>query len=447
MNDRPGFMEKLAFFGGVAGGALMGGASGFLLLYLTDVVGIGAAAVGTLMLVARIVDGASDPIMGYVVDHLPVTRWGRFRLYVLIGGILCAFCLVAVFAAPAWFPNALLAAWITYLLWGLLLDLFQIPVTSLLPVVAGDARTRGQLAAIVGLTGLLAAALSTGATLPIVTALGGGTAGWLKYVSIMALAGCVLVTIMAVRVRERVQPLSPERYKLKDVRRIFFGHKAVPILLTSKVAVQAASGSLTAALPYFALYYLRDQAFLSAAAAAMAVPMVIGAVAVPGLARRSGVKPWYLTSLGAAIAGLALIAVVPAAPLPVLVCLAFTGFGLGGAVALGLVLLAELADYTEWKHGFRTEASLAAMTSFATKAGGGVGGGLLAYTLAATGYRSGGVAQNPEAIQGILYAQSLIPAAIGTVGALVFAAYPITKAVAEQAAAELAERKNHLLVG
>ncbi|MFD9940666.1 MFS transporter [Nonomuraea sp. NPDC059023] len=441
MEDRPGLVEKLAFFGGVAGGALMGAASGFLLLYLTDVVGIGAAAVGTLMLVARIVDGASDPIMGYLVDHLPVTRWGRFRLYVLIGGILCAVCLVALFAAPAWFPNALLAAWITYLLWGLLLDLFQIPVTSLLPVVAGDARTRSQLASIVGLTGLLAAALSTGATLPIVKALGGGTGGWLTYVSMIALVGCVLVTVMAVRVRERVKPLSPERYRLSDVRRVFFAHRAVPILLTSKVAVQAASGSLTAAMPYFFLYYIGDQAYLSAAALVMAVPMVVGAIVVPVMARRHGAKPWYLLSLAVSIAGLALLMAVPPTPLPVLACFALTGFGFGGAVALGLVLLAELADYTEWQYGFRTEASLAAMTSFATKAGSGVGGGLLAYTLAATGYRSGGVAQDPEAIQGILYAQSLIPAAIGIVGALAFAAYPITREIASRAAADLADRK------
>ncbi|MFI6819018.1 MFS transporter [Nonomuraea sp. NPDC050328] len=439
--DRPGFTEKLAFFAGVAGGALMGGVSGFLLLYLTDVVGIGAAAVGTLMLVARIVDGASDPIMGYLVDHLPVTRWGRFRLYVLVGGLLCAVCLIALFAAPAWFPNALLAAWVTYLLWGLLLDLFQIPVTSLLPVVAGDARTRGQLAGIVGFTGLLAAALSTGLTLPLVKLLGGGTGGWLTYVTIVAGVGCVLVTIMALRVRERVVPLSAERYRLSDVRRVFFSHRAVPILLTSKVAVQAASGSLTAAMPYFFLYYIGDQDYLTVAALVMALPMVIGALAVPVFARRAGAKPGYLLSLGLSILGLALLMVVPPAPVPVMLCFVVTGFGFGGAVALGLVLLAELADYTEWRYGFRTEASLAAMTSFATKAGAGVGGGLLAYTLALTGYRSGGVTQSPEAVQGILYAQSLIPAVIGLVGALAFAFYPITHSVAHQAAAELATRK------
>ncbi|MGW5681703.1 MFS transporter [Nonomuraea sp. NPDC003754] len=441
MDDKPGVGEKLAFFSGVLGGVLMGAGSGFLLLYLTDVVGMGAAAVGTLMLVARIADGASDPLMGYLVDHLPPTRWGRFRPYVLLGAVLCVFCVVALFVVPAMLPNALVAVWITYLLWGLLLDLFQIPMTSLVPAISGDPRTRGQLAAIVGVTGLFAAALATGLTLPVVNALGGGTTGWLTYVIGSAVAGLCLVTVMVARVRERVVPLSPERYRLSDVRKVFFSGSAVPILLLSKVSVQAASGALTAAMPYFFLYYIGDQKYLSAAAFVMAIPMVGGAVVVPALARRAGAKPLYVASLGVSITGLALLMVVPTDPLPVLACFALTGIGFGGAVALSLVLLAELTDYTEWKHGFRTEASLAAMTSFAAKAGGGIGGGLLAYTLALTGYRSGGVAQSAETLNGILLAQSLVPAGIGLVGALAFMAYPISRAVAREAAERLAERR------
>ncbi|MFI6323017.1 MFS transporter [Nonomuraea sp. NPDC050556] len=436
--DVPRAGEKLAFFSGVFGGALMGGVSGFLLLYLTDVIGLGAASVATLLLVARIADGASDPVMGYVVDHLPVTRWGRFRLYVLIGGALCAICLVALFAAPAWLPGALVMAWVVYLLWGLVLDLFQIPATALLPAITDDPKARAQLAGVFGFTGLLAGAVTTGVTLPLVDLFGGGRGGWVAYVTLFAVLGFALVAFMAVKVRERVVPVSPERYRLADVRRIFFSGRAVPILLLSKVTVQAASGALTAALPYFFLYYLRDRGYLSIVAIVMAGPMVAGALVIPRLARRSGAKPYYLVSLGLAIAGLAAIAVVPAEPVYILACFALTGVGFGGAVALGLVLLAELTDYTEERYGFRTEASLAAMTSFATKAGGGLGAGLMGYMLALTGYRSGGVEQTEEALRGILLAQSLIPAGIGVVGALAFLAYPINRAVAERSAERLA---------
>ncbi|MEU4701899.1 MFS transporter [Nonomuraea dietziae] len=441
MDDKPGMAEKFAFFSGVWGGVLMGASSGFLLLYLTDIVGLGAAAVGTLMLVARVADGASDPIMGYLVDHLPPTRWGRFRPYVLVGAVLCVCCVIALFVVPALLPDALVALWITYLLWGLLLDLFQIPMTSLVPAMSADQGARGQLAAIVGVTGLFAAALATGLTLPVVNLLGGGTRGWLTYVIGSAILGFCLVVVMVLRVRERVVPLSPERYRLSDVRRVFFSGRAVPILLLSKVSVQAASGALTAAMPYFFLYYIGDTVYLSAAAFVMAIPMVAGAVAVPVLARRAGAKPLYVASLGVSITGLAALMAVPPDPVPVLACFAVTGVGLGGAVSLSLVLLAELTDYTEWKHGFRTEASLAAMTSFATKAGGGVGGGLLAYTLALTGYRSGGVAQSEETLDGILMAQSLVPAGIGLVGALAFLLYPISGEVAREASRRLAERR------
>ncbi|MEU7003223.1 glycoside-pentoside-hexuronide (GPH):cation symporter [Nonomuraea sp. NPDC046570] len=437
----PGIGEKLAFFSGVFGGALMGGVTGFLTLYLTDVVGVGAAAVGTLLLVARLVDGAGDPVMGYVVDHLPVTRWGRFRLYVLLGAALCALCAVAVYAAPAWLPGALVGAWIAYLLWGVVFDLMQIPMTSLLPSLSDDPKTRGQLAGISGFTGLLAAAIITGLTLPLVDALGGGTRGWISYATLIAVVGFVLVAIMAFGVRERVTPVSTERYRPADVRRVFFSGRAVPILLLAKVCVQAASGALTTALPYFFLYYVGDKSLMSVVALVMAAPMVAGAIAVPALARRIGTKPAYLAGLGVVIAGLALVYAVPPQSALVLGCFAFAGLGLGGAVALNLLLLAELVDYTEWQHGFRTEGSLSAMVSFASKAGGGLGGGLVAYMLALTGYRSGGVTQSGEALHGILLAQSMVPAAIGIVGVLAFTAYPITRAVAARASEQLAERR------
>ncbi|GII92459.1 MFS transporter [Sinosporangium siamense] len=437
----PGIGEKFAYFGGVLGASVMGGVTGFLMLYLTEAVGVGAAAVGTLLLVARIVDGVGDPVMGYIVDHLPTTKRGRFRSYVLVGAVLCALCAVAMFVAPAWFPSALAGAWIAYLLWGVVFDFMQIPLASLVPSITDDPKSRGHLAGIGGFTTLIGAAIVTGVTLPMVGAFGGGTRGWLMYATVFCLAGLALVVIMVLGVRERVVPVSPERYRLADVRRVFFSGRAVPILLLAKVCVQVASGSLTAALPYFFLYYVGDQKYMSMVALVMAVPMVIGAVVVPALARRIGSKPSYMVSLGVAIAGLALIYVMPANPALVLSCFGVAGFGLGGSVALNLLLLAELTDYTEWKHGYRTEGSLNAMTSFATKAGGGVGGGLVAYVMALTGFQSGGVAQNEGAIHGILLAQSVVPAVIGILGVLAFAAYPITRAVAARATAELAERR------
>ena len=54
----------------------------WILIFYTDTFGISAAAAGTIMLVARFWDMASDPIMGIIADRTK-TRWGKFRPYIL----------------------------------------------------------------------------------------------------------------------------------------------------------------------------------------------------------------------------------------------------------------------------------------------------------------------------------------------------------------------------
>ena len=57
---------------------LMGLLSGFFMIYYTNVVGLEPAALATLFLISKVVDGISDPIMGYFLDKFPVTKWENF---------------------------------------------------------------------------------------------------------------------------------------------------------------------------------------------------------------------------------------------------------------------------------------------------------------------------------------------------------------------------------
>lgn len=438
----PGLTEKVSYFAGNLGNIMLSTVIGsFLLIYLTDVVGITAAAVGSLFLVARLVDGASDPIMGYLVDHLPVTRYGRFRSYLLVGGALATASFAALFLAPAWLSASVVAVWVTYLLWGIAFDLMDIPLNSLLPVMSGDPSTRGRLASIKGATYLFGTALITALTLPVVDTLGGGTAGWQTYVIAIAIISFALTTIAARGVRERIRPVSAEKYHLADLRRMFLGNRAVPILLVSKVATSSASAAMMAGLPFFFSYYVGDKSLVSAVAIAMVVPMALGSIVAPALARRTGSKPAYLLSVVVVIVGLSSVALFPDLPGGAyLVCFAVTGFGFGGAVAVNYALLAELTDYVEWRSGFRAEAALASLASFAAKAGAGIGGAAIAYTLAATGYVANQV-QDSGARVGILLAQAVIPAVLAVVGGLIFLAYPLTRKVAATAIAEVTRRR------
>ena len=436
--------EKLGYLSANLGNIVLSTVIGsFLLIYLTDHVGIGAAAVGTLLLVARIVDGATDPLLGFVVDHLPRTRWGRFRGYLALGGVVGAAAFAALFLAPGLTAPALVAAWITYLVWGIAFDLMDIPLNALLPAMTPSPRARGQLAAIKGATYLIGTLLIIGISLPLVGLLGGGALGWQSYAVIVAVVSVALTLTGAALTRERVAPVTPEKYRLSDVRALFLSSRAVPVLLASKLATSAANAALMAGIPFFFTYYAGSAGLVSAVALVMAAPMVIGSLVGPLLGQRWGFKPVYLASLGVAVVGVGSILLLPGAAGAVyLVSFAFTGLGFGGAVALNYALLAELTDFVEARGGFRTEGTLASIGSFAAKAGAGIGGGLVAYVLALTGYTPGGP-QTAEALTGIALAQAALPAALVLLGGTIFLAYPVTRRVAADVRRTLDERKAH----
>src|SRR5690554_8202673 len=71
----------------------------FLPIFYTDVFGISAAAMGTMLLVTRIFDAVNDPIMGMVADRT-VSRWGKFRPYIAIFAVPLALSGIAAFTTP-----------------------------------------------------------------------------------------------------------------------------------------------------------------------------------------------------------------------------------------------------------------------------------------------------------------------------------------------------------
>lgn len=92
--------EKLGYGAGDTASHFVWDMVGFwLLVFYTDTLGITAAAAGTIMLVARIWDMVTDPLMGVVADRTR-TRWGKFRPWILWMALPYGALAVAAFSAP-----------------------------------------------------------------------------------------------------------------------------------------------------------------------------------------------------------------------------------------------------------------------------------------------------------------------------------------------------------
>ncbi len=101
----------------------------YVLYYFQDIMGVSAAAMGVILLVARVFDAFNDPIMG-IITAKTRTRWGKFRPWLFIGTVLNAVILYVMFSAPpSLSPSGLTAyAAVFYILWGTTYTMMDIPI-------------------------------------------------------------------------------------------------------------------------------------------------------------------------------------------------------------------------------------------------------------------------------------------------------------------------------
>lgn len=101
MNKRISWKEKISYGIGSGGGNIITQILGsFLTAYYTDSVGIAAAAIGTMMLLTRLLDGVSDVVMGSLIDKTN-TKWGKARPWLFISAPLICVGLIITFNVPA----------------------------------------------------------------------------------------------------------------------------------------------------------------------------------------------------------------------------------------------------------------------------------------------------------------------------------------------------------
>ena len=126
-------------------------ASSFLLLYYTNVVGLGGAAIGTMFLLIRFWDAFADLFAGRLVDGKKPGRFGKFRPFIMWFSLPLLLSSMALFATKTFFPNisesqALIYAYVSYAVMGTLYSLVNIPYGSIAPAMTQVPTERARLA-------------------------------------------------------------------------------------------------------------------------------------------------------------------------------------------------------------------------------------------------------------------------------------------------------------
>lgn len=413
--------------GDAANSMIISTANMFLLVYYTDVAGLGAAAAGTLLVAARVFNAFTDIVAGRLVDRVHSRRWGKFRPFLMFGFIPLLLG-AAVFHVPDVDGSLkLLYAYCTYGLVSLAYSLVNVPYGCLVGAMTQEPRERARLAGARTIGGL-----STGAVLGFVVAplLGAGGDDMQQIFTVVtvvfAVVGSGLYIFTGIACREQIVGNVP-RITLRQSMQALKANSPLVVLCVSSVLFVTGT-SATGAAQFF---YLRDalsrvDLFPVMAAGQVAITLTL-AVVMPRIVAKWGKKAVYAAGGCAGAAGGLIVFLTPAA----LPWLAVAGMVLAmlSSASVGIVtwaLIADTVEYGEWKTGVRVQGINYALLAATRKLGMGFGGGVVAFALAWGGYASTATVQPDSAQWAIRAAAGLLPAVLVLAAAGVMYWYRLT---------------------
>ena len=392
----------------------------FLMYYYTDVVGLSAAFVGGLFLVARVIDAFTDPMMGMIVDNTR-SRFGKFRPWILIGTLINSVVLLMVFSAHKFTGNtAYIYAAVTYILWGVTYTIMDIPYWSMIPSLSAKREEREHLVVWPRIFASIAWTLMGGYGLHSVGLLGNGNEGdgflYLCVGIVISFIASALITFF--QVKEKIETkISGEKFAAKDVKQIIIGNdqlkSLIGFVLSFNIAIQLIGG--------FAIYY-----FTYAIGREDLFPMfslVSGIFLFPWIARVVDRRFMWPMACGFPIlCSLVLFAssvVAPESAILVGIAGAALKFGNGLFNGLSTVMLADVVDYGEEKTGLRSESIIFSVQTMLVKGAGALAGFLIGFGLTMIGYVPN-EAQSAETIFGLKVLMILVPAILVLLSAIIY---------------------------
>ncbi len=357
----------------------------WILIFYTDTFGISAAAAGTIMLIARIWDMVSDPIMGIIADRTN-TRWGKFRPYILWMALPYSVLAVLTFTTPDFGTTGkVIYAGVTYFLLMTVFTAINLPYSSLGAVMTSDSYERAGLNSYRFIFAFAGQFVVTGTALYLANFFGGGdnAKGYQYTLTLFAVVSFALFMITFKTTRERVQPPHEQKQNLKEDLKNLFRNRPWVILFFVGIISFIMFAMQNLAIAYYFKYYIADEQGVQMFNIIGTVALILGIPLSKPLSKKFGKRNVYMAS--SLLSGIFFILIY----LPgndniyaIYILNILAKFTYAPAVPLLWTMLADTADYSEWKSGRRATGLVFSAATFAQKAGWGVGGALAGWMLA-----------------------------------------------------------------
>ena len=396
---------KIAYGCGAAGGNVMSTLlASFLLSYYTDTAKIAAAAIGTMFIIARLLDGVTDFAMGGIIDKTN-TKLGKARPWLIISSPLMVLGIILILSVPQNWSEVgkIVYAYFTYIFLNCVVyTIFGIAHTALLARMTRDYKDRNTTSTISSilnnLSGLVIGTMITVLQLKF---------GWTVTSVILGLSAGILILIPGVLCKENVgmNEESEQRISvpIKEQMPAVIKNKYFWLALILGALTLFVNANAIAAQIYYCNVVLQKPMYMAVLMSVGQAPGIIILFFMPWFANKFSKRVFMAGGAVLMILGFALAGMAGTNTNMLLIGVIIRAIGIGPMFAGLYAFCADAADYGEWKFKVRSEGLMASSQSIGSKIGIGFGSACTAWILAAANYDATAVTQSESVVSAIRF--------------------------------------------
>ncbi|MCD8116401.1 MAG: glycoside-pentoside-hexuronide (GPH):cation symporter [Oscillospiraceae bacterium] len=427
--------------------------SSYLSVYCSDILGISGACITAIMLAARIWDGINDPIMGFLVQGKRPGKNGKYRPFILWGGIPLAVVSVLVFLNPGG-GLAFRTVWVAamYICYGMLYTVVLVPYGSLASVMTTDQSERSILSMCRSVGGGIGNLPTLIFPVLVMTAGADGNqmdAHRLLIAMVIIAAAMIVFYFLGFKLTTERVVVAEEREKVSvrtTIRGVLKNRAFVSMSLIGCLLIAAQMYTSTVNLYLFKDYF-QNSSMNTVYMIITYLPMVLMIPFANRIIKGIGKKEFSLVCLGVSVVASFLTYVLHLGADNVygfIILALFINAGVGFMTLEVWSMAADIIDHNEWKTGRREEAADYAIFTFMRKIGQAIAA-LAPWFVSLAGYDSSlagsGVSQGESVLSGMYNVATLVPFIMYLIMFVLMIVYPLNKRTTEQMHRELAQRR------
>jgi Na+/melibiose symporter-like transporter len=416
---------------------------------------------------------AFNPIIGAIADRT-VSKWGKFRPWILFTAVPLGVIALLAFSTPDFsYKGKVIYAVVTYTLLLLLYAANNLPYSALSGVITGDMKERNSMSAYRFVAVMFAQFFVQVFMLPIIEAAGGGdkAVGIEKVMTWLAVIGTVMLLITFFTTKERIVPKPEQKSSLKEDLGDLFKNRPWVIMLTLTTLVFITLAMKGGSYVYYFKNYVNKErltefitpllnglsniginffgedpvsAGFGLFNAGGIIFMIVGITLSKRFADKYGKRDVFGVALVISTLFILLFYFFSSTSVELMFASQILhGFFYGITIPLLWAMIADVADYSEWKNNRRATAIIFSAMMVGLKAGLSIGSALLTWILGLFNYvPNSDAVQTATAINGTKMLVSVFPSIPFLIGAGLLFFYEINKQMETQIEDDLKQRRS-----